>query len=136
MDSLNTTIGLYEAQLSVASPDEAYKKMEGLSKQLSVAMDATRNEIEKLVEQKNNNPDSYAWIEPMCVSLDDTEETLRQALVHNVTGQELNIKSFNDPNFCKNRISLTTLPPKPTFIEPQEESYLDEMERVLNDATK
>jgi hypothetical protein len=105
IESLSTTINLYEAKLNVASPDEAYKRMAELNDKLNTALEVASKKFEAIVEKglQTQKAANYSWMEPICVSMNDTTETKRQILIHNLMGQELKVESFFNQNFCQEK---------------------------------
>ncbi len=106
LDTLKDQIRTYEVKLDVVSPDEALEKMTEMNSKLNTAMELAEGRIDALVLKKreiDNNYVSNTWLEPICVSLKDTEDTKRQVLVYNLMGRELGIKPFFDDDFCRKR---------------------------------
>ncbi len=105
LETLRDQVKTYEVKLGVASPDEAFKKMQIMHDSLNTALSVAESKIDDLITRKREVDDNYvttSWLEPICISLNDTERTKRQILVYNLMGQHLGIKSFFDKDFCNN----------------------------------
>ena len=103
IDSLREQVSLYQVKLEVSSPNDAYQKFTKLKDDLNVITDTLRIEIKSMIEKEYEINENYSWLEPICVSTRDTEQTLRQILVYNLTGKELGIRTFSDPDYCQSK---------------------------------
>lgn len=101
VEALREKNSLYESKLEVSSPDEALEKVKTLKENLDLANGA----ILEIIENKKRalEPVSTAWLEPICVSKNDTTETKRQVLVYNEMGVYLGIKEFSDKTYCERK---------------------------------
>jgi len=104
VESLKEQVNTYEVKLNVVSPDEALKKMMEMDSKLNTAMDLVEGKINELLLKKQKivgTPIKSVWPEPICVSIEDTDETKRQVLVYNLMGRKMGIESFFDKTFCQ-----------------------------------
>jgi len=117
LDSLREQIKTYEVKLEVTSPNQAIEKVEALNKRLD---DANK--------KLNSFGQDTSLLKPICIEKNDdlSPETAKQILINNEFTNKVNDGVFT--GYC-----LDKFPQPPAFLmtPPRDESFLDEMEKML-----